>query len=110
MPFPSINAGGLECLSWLGSSSGCGAEGGEKTHQRMGSEEEQKRRGLRRKERGRDRAGQRFVYQAGQERFTYSSHFEMKFCVNVINLPVVNSSLINFRDIERIYKFLQAYD
>lgn len=118
MPFPSINAGGLECLSWLGSSSGCGAEGGkkQKKHQGMGVVKWGRTEEKRFKKKG-TREGQSRT-EVCLPGWTRVIHLLQPFWNEILcecykvnkNLLVVNSSLINFRDIELIYKFLQAYD
>lgn len=43
MPFPSINAGGLECLSWLGLSSGLWRDKKKEKKKRKGGGEEKRR-------------------------------------------------------------------
>lgn len=71
MPFPSINAGGLECLSWLGLSLGLWREK-EKNYwgEEKGGNNGGWRRGLRGRERGRDRTGQGFGTRKREELFS----------------------------------------
>lgn len=73
MPFPSINAGGLECLSWLVP----GPVEREKNEQRGRESREEwrmEKRLKRTRERGRDRTGQGFGIRKREELFSLKAN------------------------------------